>query len=100
MFTTVTKITANAGKTDEVKNFCLSLNDRIRQEPGCLNHQLYIDEEVDTCFVMITAWENEEAWQTHISSPWQRELAEQASSDAGQQLSCGWSSQHLREISA
>lgn len=69
MFTTVTQVMANAGKAAEIKEFCLSLDHRIREEPGCLDHHTYLDKKDEHCFVMVTSWESEEAWQAHITSP-------------------------------
>lgn len=98
MFTTVTELTCRPGKEVEVREFSQSLSKPIRDEPGCLGHWLYQDHRNDLRLVFITHWKNKEAWQAHIDSPWQRELAERASSEAGQAMAEGWSSQHLDEI--
>ena len=98
MFTTVTEVTCRPGKEIEVLEFSRSLSKPTRDEPGCLGHWLYQDHGNRSRLVFITHWENKEAWQVHINSPRQKELAERAASEAGQALTEGWSSQHLDEV--
>ena len=98
MFTTVTELACHPGRETEVRAFSQSLTRRIRDEPGCLGHWLYQDHQDSRRLVFITHWENKEAWQAHIDSPWQRELATRAASEAGQAMAEAWSSRHLDEI--
>lgn len=98
MFTTVTELTCHPGREGEARAFSQSLTKPIRDEAGCLGHRLYQDRQDGRRLVFITHRENKAAWQAHIDSPWQRQLAERAASEAGQAMTEGWSSQHLDEI--
>ena len=98
MFTTVTELRCRAGREAEVREFSRSLSEPTRREPGCLGHWLCADEQDGRRLVFITRWESKEAWQAHIDTPWQRELAARSASEEGQKLVEGWSSQHLSEI--
>ena len=98
MFTTVTELRCRPGRDAEVREFSRSLSKLIRDEPGCLGHWLYQDDADDLRLVFITHWASRQAWQAHIDSPWQRELAERSASEVGQAMVAGWSSQHLDEL--
>ena len=98
MFTTVTELTCRPGREAEVLEFSRSLSEPTRHEPGCLGHWLCVDEGDGRRLVFITRWESKQAWQTHIGSPWQRELAERSASEEGRKMVEGWSSQHLSEV--
>ena len=98
MFTTVTELRCRPGREAEVLEFSRSLSEPTRQEPGCLSHRLYADDRDSRRLVFITRWENRQAWQTHIDTPWQRELAARSASEEGQAMVEGWSSQYLNEV--
>ncbi len=98
MFTIVTELKCRLGRQAEVLEFSRSLSQPTRNEPGCLGHWLYQDDRDDLRLVFITQWQSKEAWQAHIDSPWQRELAARSASEQGQAMVEGWSSQHLDEV--
>ena len=78
--TIVANIKAKADKVELVKAERLKLIDITRAEEGCINYDLYQDNENPTHFLFYENCESRELWQTHMGN---KHLAEYVAATEG-----------------
>lgn len=66
--TIVARIEANADKVELVKAELLKLIPITLAEAGCIQYDLYQDNDNPTVFVFYENWESRELWQQHMNN--------------------------------
>lgn len=66
--TIVANIKAALDKVDLVKAELLKLIEITRGEQGCINYDLYQDNDNPAQFIFYENWETRELWQTHMGN--------------------------------
>lgn len=66
--TIVSNIIANEDKIELVKNELLKLIPITRDEEGCINYDLYQDNENPAHFTFYENWETKELWEIHMNN--------------------------------
>ena len=66
--TIVANIIAKQSHIQLVKNELLKLIEITRLEDGCINYDLYQDNENKTNFMFYENWESKELWQQHMNN--------------------------------
>ena len=66
--TIVAKIEAKADQIDLVKAELLKLITMTRSEQGCINYDLYQDNDNPAQFIFYENWETRELWQAHMGN--------------------------------
>jgi quinol monooxygenase YgiN len=61
-------IKAQPDKVDLVKTELLKLITMTRNEQGCVNYDLYQDNDNPAQFIFYENWETRELWQAHMSN--------------------------------
>ncbi|EGQ7847478.1 putative quinol monooxygenase [Vibrio parahaemolyticus] len=54
---------------DQVVNLLAGLLEPTRQEEGCCQYELYLDEKVEGLFMFQEIWASQEALDKHLQSP-------------------------------
>ena len=67
--TIVANIKANPDQIVLVKTELQKLIDITRAEAGCINYDLYQDNDNPAHFMFHENWESRELWQTHMNAP-------------------------------
>lgn len=67
--TVVASIKANPDKIDRVRAELLKLIDITRAEAGCINYDLYQDNDNPAHFMFHENWESRDLWQIHMNAP-------------------------------
>jgi len=67
--TVVASIKANPDKIDLVRAELLKLIDITRAEAGCINYDLYQDNDNPAHFMFHENWESRDLWQIHMNAP-------------------------------
>lgn len=67
--TVVASIKANPDKIDLVRAELLKLIDITRAEAGCINYDLYQDNDNPAHFMFHESWESRDLWQIHMNAP-------------------------------
>lgn len=67
--TIIAQITAAPGKEALVRQELEKLVPITRQEAGCIQYDLHIDNENPGFFVFFENWETRDLWQTHMGAP-------------------------------
>ncbi|EJG0618636.1 putative quinol monooxygenase [Vibrio parahaemolyticus] len=65
----VAEVKAYPDSKDQVVNLLAGLLEPTRQEEGCCQYELYLDEKVDGLFIFQEIWASQEALDTHLQSP-------------------------------
>ena len=63
------QITASEGKADFVRAELEKLVPITRAEAGCVQYDLFVDNEKSGFFVFHETWETRELWQAHMNAP-------------------------------
>jgi len=66
--TIIARIQAKKENTELVKKEVLKLIEPTRKEEGCIQYELYQDNETPDVFIFSEIWENKELWQSHIEN--------------------------------
>ena len=66
--TIVARITAVAGKEDQVRSALENLVAPTRAEAGCLQYDLHQDNNDPRVFLFFENWESRALWQDHMNS--------------------------------
>lgn len=66
--TIVARIEAKNDCIDLVKSELLKLIEPTRKEAGCIQYDLYQDNEKPAVFLFFENWENRELWQKHMKT--------------------------------
>ena len=66
--TIAANIIAKQSHIQLVKNELLKLIEITRLEDGCINYDLYQDNENKTNFMFYENWESKELWQQHMNN--------------------------------
>ena len=74
--TVIAHLVARKGHIDETKEFLLSLIDKSRSEPDCINYDLHQDNDNPAEFTFYENWTSREAWDAHMQKPYLIEFAE------------------------
>ena len=67
--TIIAQITAVKGKEEFLKAELTKLISVTRNEEGCIQYDLCVDNENPCLFVFYENWENRELWQKHMNAP-------------------------------
>lgn len=67
--TIVANIKANPDQIALVKAELQKLVEITRAEAGCINYDLYQDNDNPVHFMFYENWESRELWQTHMNAP-------------------------------
>jgi quinol monooxygenase YgiN len=67
--TIVANIRAVAGKESLVRAELEKLVQPTREEAGCIQYDLHIDDEDPAHFLFFENWESRDLWQAHMNSP-------------------------------
>ncbi len=67
--TIIANIKAKADKIDFVKAELEKLVAPTRVERGCINYDMYQDNEKPAHFLFYENWESRDLWQAHMKSP-------------------------------
>lgn len=67
--TILAQITANNGKEALVRAELEKLIDITRNEAGCIQYDLHVDNANPGFFVFYENWESRELWQAHMDAP-------------------------------
>lgn len=65
----VARITAQAGKADEVRSVMMGMLGPTRQEAGCILYELVQNQEDPTDLVFIEEWESNANLDAHLNAP-------------------------------
>lgn len=65
----VAEVKAYPDSKDQVVNLLAGLLEPTRQEEGCCQYELYLDEKVDGLFMFQEIWASQEALDNHLQSP-------------------------------
>ncbi|HBC3446436.1 TPA: antibiotic biosynthesis monooxygenase [Vibrio parahaemolyticus] len=65
----VAEVKAYPDSKDQVVNLLAGLLEPTRQEEGCCQYELYLDEKVDGLFMFQEIWASQEALDKHLQSP-------------------------------
>ncbi|HBH7887535.1 TPA: antibiotic biosynthesis monooxygenase [Vibrio parahaemolyticus] len=65
----VAEVKAYPDSKDQVVNLFAGLLEPTRQEEGCCQYELYLDEKVDGLFMFQEIWASQEALDKHLQSP-------------------------------
>ncbi|MBY4677294.1 putative quinol monooxygenase [Marinobacterium arenosum] len=68
VLTCIAKIQAKAGAEEQVKQALSKLLEPTRQEEGCLNYDLHVDNEDPTIFMFHENWQSEAMLDQHLES--------------------------------
>ena len=63
----VARIIASPGVADSLEAEMKVLLEQTRQEPGCLQYELYRGTEMPEVFVFVEEWETTALWQAHMA---------------------------------
>lgn len=74
--TIVANIKAQPDKIDLVKAELLKLIQVTRSEQGCINYDLYQDNDNPAQFIFYENWETRELWQAHMANDHLKEYIE------------------------
>ncbi|MFW0983999.1 putative quinol monooxygenase [Vibrio parahaemolyticus] len=66
----VAEVKAYLDSKDQVVNLLAGLLEPTRQEEGCCQYELYLDEKVDGLFMFQEIWASQEALDKHLQSPY------------------------------
>jgi quinol monooxygenase YgiN len=66
--TIVARVEAKGEKLHMVKEEVLKLIDHTRHETGCIQYDLYQDNEKPEVFIFFENWENKSLWEAHMQS--------------------------------
>ncbi|HHC7141818.1 TPA: putative quinol monooxygenase [Vibrio parahaemolyticus] len=72
----VAEVKAYPDSKDQVVNLLAGLLEPTRQEEGCCQYELYLDEKVDGLFMFQEIWASQEALDKHLQSPHMAEFLE------------------------
>ena len=64
----VTRVVAQADKTEEVRDLLRSLVEPTRGEPGCLRYELLQNRSDPKDFTIIQEWESDETLEAHFDT--------------------------------
>ena len=67
--TILAQITAVPGKEELVRTELEKLVPITREEAGCLQYDLHVDNENPGFFAFYENWESRDLWQTHMNAP-------------------------------
>ncbi|MGH2851369.1 MAG: putative quinol monooxygenase [Solirubrobacteraceae bacterium] len=70
----VAKLHALPGKEDEARAALQAVQLDTHKESGCLLYALHVDESDARAFVMVEAWESDDALDSHIASAYVQDL--------------------------
>lgn len=73
--TVIAHLVAKSDKIDETKAFLVSLIDKSRSEPACINYDLHQDNDNPAEFTFYENWTSREAWDRHMEMPYLVEFA-------------------------
>ncbi|TOP33457.1 putative quinol monooxygenase [Vibrio parahaemolyticus] len=65
----VAEVKAYPDSKDQVVNLLAGLLEPTRQEEGCCQYELYLDEKLDGLFMFQEIWASQEALDKHLQSP-------------------------------
>ncbi|HCM0977648.1 TPA: antibiotic biosynthesis monooxygenase [Vibrio parahaemolyticus] len=65
----VAEVKAYPDSKDQVVNLLAGLLEPTRQEEGCCQYELYLDEKVDGLFMFQEIWASQESLDKHLQSP-------------------------------
>ncbi|EJB8571145.1 antibiotic biosynthesis monooxygenase [Vibrio parahaemolyticus] len=65
----VAEVKAYPDSKDQVVNLLAGLLEPTRQEEGCCQYELYLDEKVEGLFMFQEIWASQEALDNHLQSP-------------------------------
>lgn len=65
----VAEVKAYPDSKNQVSNLLAGLLEPTRQEEGCCQYELYLDEKVDGLFMFQEIWASQEALDKHLQSP-------------------------------
>ncbi|EMA7642097.1 putative quinol monooxygenase [Vibrio parahaemolyticus] len=65
----VAEVKAYPDSKDQVVNLLAGLLEPTRQEEGCCQYELYLDEKVEGLFMFQEIWASQEALDKHLQSP-------------------------------
>ncbi|EJB8689877.1 antibiotic biosynthesis monooxygenase [Vibrio parahaemolyticus] len=65
----VAEVKAYPDSKDQVVNLLAGLLEPTRQEEGCCQYELYLDEKVEGLFMFQDIWASQEALDKHLQSP-------------------------------
>ncbi|MBE4179222.1 antibiotic biosynthesis monooxygenase [Vibrio parahaemolyticus] len=65
----VAEVKAYPDSKDQVVNLLAGLLEPTRQEEGCCQYELYLDEKVDGLFMFQEIWASQGALDKHLQSP-------------------------------
>ena len=74
--TIVANIKAQPDKVDLVKAELLKLITMTRSEQGCINYDLYQDNDNPAQFIFYENWETRELWEAHMANEHLKEYME------------------------
>ena len=66
--TIVANIRALPGQQDLVRTELEKLVEPTRQEAGCIQYDLHVDDEDPTHFLFFENWDSRDLWQAHMAS--------------------------------
>ncbi|MBM4933286.1 antibiotic biosynthesis monooxygenase [Vibrio parahaemolyticus] len=65
----VAEVKAYPDSKDQVVNLLAGLLEPTRQEEGCCQYELYLDEKVEGLFMFQEIWASQDALDKHLQSP-------------------------------
>ncbi|EOX4457672.1 putative quinol monooxygenase [Vibrio antiquarius] len=65
----VAEVKAYPDSKDQVANLLSGLLEPTRQEEGCCQYELYLDEKVEGLFMFQEIWASQDALDNHLQSP-------------------------------
>ncbi|WP_029832096.1 putative quinol monooxygenase [Vibrio parahaemolyticus] len=65
----VAEVKAYPDSKNQVSNLLAGLLEPTRQEEGCCQYELYLDEKVEGLFMFQEIWASQEALDKHLQSP-------------------------------
>jgi len=74
--TIIANIYVNEGKIDFVKNELLKLIAVTREEEGCINYDLHLNNDDPSHFMFFENWQSHEDWQKHMDTAHIKHYAE------------------------
>jgi quinol monooxygenase YgiN len=76
--TVIAHLVAKPDTIEETKAFLLSLIEKTRAEPGCIDYDLHQDDQNPAEFTFYENWVNRAEWDKHMEMPYLKEFAQRA----------------------
>jgi len=73
--TVIAHLVAKPDKIEDTRAFLLSMIDKTRTEPGCVDYDLHQDDANPAEFTFYENWTSRAEWDKHMEMPYLKEFA-------------------------